>query len=129
MGVGGWRGLGRSWWATLRAASRPPVTVAWPAEREEPVSTARGSIAIDSRKCDDSQACVRACPTGCLQATAAGLRLDRAACISCGLCVEACPTGAVSWSAVDELAATTPDGLVVDVERADPPRAPTADPA
>ena len=31
--------------------------------------------------------------------------------------------------AVDELAATTPDGLVVDVERADPPGAPTADPA
>jgi formate hydrogenlyase subunit 6/NADH:ubiquinone oxidoreductase subunit I len=113
--VSRWRGLGHAWWVTVRAAARPPVTVAWPHEHELPFPATRGSVALVAARCDRGSGCLSAaaCPTACLTAGVSGeLALDHGACIGCGRCVGACPCRAVAWSSEPAPARTRRADLV-----------------
>jgi Ni,Fe-hydrogenase III small subunit/Pyruvate/2-oxoacid:ferredoxin oxidoreductase delta subunit len=71
-----------------------------------------GFPVIDFARCTLCEACVRACPTGAIQAGTAGpgqraLSLSYASCIQCRGCVEACGEGAISAGPELEVAAFT----------------------
>ena len=75
-----------------------------------------GFPVIDFNRCTACEACVRACPTGAIQATTAVptrrvLSLSYAACIQCGECVTACGDQAVSVSTSVEIAAYSREQL------------------
>jgi Ni,Fe-hydrogenase III small subunit/Pyruvate/2-oxoacid:ferredoxin oxidoreductase delta subunit len=75
-----------------------------------------GFPVIDFSRCTACEACVRACPTGAIQATTpvSGrqvLSLSYAACIQCGECVTACGDQAVRVSTSVEVAAYSREQL------------------
>jgi Ni,Fe-hydrogenase III small subunit/Pyruvate/2-oxoacid:ferredoxin oxidoreductase delta subunit len=75
-----------------------------------------GFPVIDFSRCTACEACVRACPTGAIQATTPGpdrqvLSLSYAACIQCGECVTACGDQAVTVSTNVEIAAYSREQL------------------
>jgi Ni,Fe-hydrogenase III small subunit/formate hydrogenlyase subunit 6/NADH:ubiquinone oxidoreductase subunit I len=75
-----------------------------------------GFPVIDFSRCTACDECARACPTGAIQSTTAGVdrkivTLSYAACIQCRACVTECPEQAVSVSHAVEVAAYTREQL------------------
>jgi Ni,Fe-hydrogenase III small subunit/formate hydrogenlyase subunit 6/NADH:ubiquinone oxidoreductase subunit I len=74
----------------------------------------RGRPQLDSARCADGcRACVDACPTGAISATAGDLALDMGRCLFCPDCVEACPEGAIEYTRDYRLAARRREDLVL----------------
>jgi formate hydrogenlyase subunit 6/NADH:ubiquinone oxidoreductase subunit I len=65
----------------------------------------RGSPVLRGELCTRCQACVEACPTGCIRIDGAGtadgtprLALDWQQCMCCGICSRICPEKAIALS-------------------------------
>jgi NADH-quinone oxidoreductase subunit I len=107
-------GLGITFKTMLKGA----VTVQYPHEREDPVTRARGVIALHEGNCTSCMLCSRSCPDWCIYIEAHKAKapprreggkprsvnvldrfdIDYALCMYCGICVEVCPFDALFWS-------------------------------
>lgn len=111
-------GLFKGMWLTLKTmVKKAPVTM-YPQVQEEPVSRARGVIALDVVACTVCMLCARECPCWCIyieghkeeqppskpggrprvRATLDRFDIDYSLCMYCGICVEVCPFDALFWS-------------------------------
>ena len=89
-------------------------TTAYPATAPELPDRFRGLPVLDSSRCPDGcAACVDACPTDAMRATARGLEVNLGRCLFCVDCVRACPEGALSHSTDHRLAVRSPADLVL----------------
>lgn len=76
-------------------------TIAFPRALPALPDRFRGRPEIDAARCAGAgcDACVRACPTGAIAVTPAGVALDLGRCLFCADCVAACPEGAIRFTA------------------------------
>jgi Ni,Fe-hydrogenase III small subunit/formate hydrogenlyase subunit 6/NADH:ubiquinone oxidoreductase subunit I len=100
--------------AILERIRQKRRTIAFPAGTPSLPDRFRGRPVIDGSRCrpgcDD---CVRACPTGALSLSGAGLAIDLGKCLFCPDCMEACPTGAVAFTTDHAMAVRNRDDLVM----------------
>lgn len=118
---------------TLSTMLRPAITVKYPEERIELPVGFRGIPVLLSDpegnlKCTSCMACVRACPTHCIELASRKVpgrklkalevyTIDASWCMYCGLCVEACPFDALAMSDQFELAEYDLTKMVFDRDR------------
>ena len=89
-------------------------TIRFPDEEPALPPRFRGRPVLDASRCPEGcSACVDACPTQALTATADRLALDMGRCLFCADCVSACPEGAIALSSEFRLAERIRDRLVV----------------
>ncbi len=55
------------------------------------------AVVLESQRCRQCGACVRACPRGAHSIRDGQHRFDAGRCTGCGQCVESCPYGAMRW--------------------------------
>ena len=119
--------------------SKGAATVQYPHEKEEPVTRARGVIALKIENCTACMLCARECPDWCIyieaHKTLAPPRreggkprsvnaldrfdIDYSLCMYCGICVEVCPFEALFWSPEYEYSEVHIADLLHDKSRLD----------
>ncbi len=122
---------------TFRTMLKPAVTVQYPHEKEEPVTRARGVIALKEENCTACMLCGRSCPDWCIYIEGhkekrpprrAGGKprtvnildrfdIDYALCMYCGICVEVCPFDALFWTPEFEYSENRIADLLHDMDR------------
>ncbi len=112
------KGLGVTFRTMVETNVKGAVTVQYPHEKEQPVTRARGVIALKEENCTVCMLCARECPDWCIYIeghkekrpprreggkprTVNALDrfdIDYALCMYCGICVEVCPFDALFWT-------------------------------
>lgn len=123
------KGLG----VTISYLFRRKVTIQYPEQRPELSQRFRGipALPVDPAtgkdRCIACSACARVCPVAVISIVQGvgedkkrypeQFTLDSSRCIFCGLCAEVCPTHAIVMSHEFELAQTSREGMVLDLEK------------
>ena len=104
----------------LKNVFKKPVTVSYPAGREDVLPGIRGKLVFDSSKCVGCMMCVRDCPAKAIEIEKVGdkkfkalLGLDN--CVFCGQCVDSCAKCALQSTEEFELTGFDREKMKVEI--------------
>jgi NADH-quinone oxidoreductase subunit I len=119
-------------WVTLPYHFARTVVVQYPDVEPTVQKRYRGFHVMKVEKCLGCEACVRVCPSGCIEVSKSGPRkmdkardvavggaltrfkIDYATCLFCGQCVDACASKCLTMGSLHDGSCYRPEDLVVD---------------